>query len=230
MTSWKLIQIQRLTVWVDADACPVAIKEILFRTAERLAVETVLVANQSISVPRSNLIRRMTVRDGADIADDRIVELMQPYDIVITADIPLAARVVDKGGVAIGTRGELYDDASVHRAACRPQLDGTISRGWDGNQRPETTEPERRPDVCQSARSDAHQSHEETFFQSMKDTKRREQSDGKALTAASPRSQGPRSHRTVTPSPVRSRQSLFVPQVNAKGAPDPHAFAKLQRF
>lgn len=125
-------QIQRLTVWVDADACPVAIKEILFRTAERLAVETVLVANQSISVPRSNLIRRMTVRDGADIADDRIVELMQPYDVVITADIPLAARVVDKGGVAIGTRGELYDDASVHaRLAARNLMEQFRAAGME---------------------------------------------------------------------------------------------------
>ena len=119
-------------IWVDADACPIAIKQILFRTAKRLNIETVLVANQSISIPSSDLIRRITVRDGADIADDRIVELMQPFDIVITGDIPLASRVVDKGGIAIGTRGELFDDASVHgRLASRNLMEQFRSAGVD---------------------------------------------------------------------------------------------------
>jgi uncharacterized protein YaiI (UPF0178 family) len=119
-------------IWVDADACPLAIKEILFRTAKRLEIETILVANQSISIPSSDLIRRMTVRDGADIADNRIVELMQRHDIVITGDIPLASRVVDKGGVAIGTRGELYDDASVHgRLASRNLMEQFRAAGME---------------------------------------------------------------------------------------------------
>ena len=97
-----------------------------------MQIETILVANQSVGVPESPLIRRMTVRDGADIADDRIVELMQPYDVVITADIPLAARVVDKGGVAIGTRGELYDDASVHsRLASRNLMEQFRAAGME---------------------------------------------------------------------------------------------------
>tara|TARA_R110002049_G_scaffold2750_2_gene21472 strand:+ start:262234 stop:262749 length:516 start_codon:yes stop_codon:yes gene_type:complete len=117
-------------IWVDADACPIAIKEILFRTAKRLEIETILVANQSVSIPSSELIKRITVRDGADVADDRIVELMQPLDVVITGDIPLASRVVDKGGVAIGTRGELFDDASVHgRLASRNLMEQFRSAG-----------------------------------------------------------------------------------------------------
>ena len=121
-------------IWVDADACPLAIKEILFRTAKRLKVETILVANQSIAIPSSDLIRRMTVRDGADIADNRIVELMQPMDLVITGDIPLASRVVEKGGVAIGTRGELYDDASVHgRLASRNLMEQFRAAGMETN-------------------------------------------------------------------------------------------------
>ena len=125
-------QNQPLKLWVDADACPVAIKEILFRTAERLRVETILVANQSISIPPSDVIRRVTVRDGADVADNRIVEWMQPGDVVITGDIPLAARVVDGGGVAIGTRGELYDDASVHgRLAARNLMEQFRSAGME---------------------------------------------------------------------------------------------------
>ena len=114
----------QLRIWVDADACPTPIKELLFRAAQRRGIETILVANQSVPIPPSEWIRRITVRDGADIADDRIVELMRPCDIVITGDIPLASRVVDKGGIAIGTRGELYDDVSVReRLASRDLME-----------------------------------------------------------------------------------------------------------
>lgn len=104
-----------LQIWVDADACPAAIKEILYRTARRLGVELILVANQTMRVPSSELIRLITVPDGADVADDKIVEMLKPGDVVITGDIPLAARVVEKSATAIGVRGELYDDDSVHR-------------------------------------------------------------------------------------------------------------------
>ena len=122
----------QLTLWVDADACPVAIKEIVFRAANRLKVATVLVANQSISIPPSEFIRRITVRDGADIADNTIVEKMQPGDLVITGDIPLAARVVDAGGLAIGTRGELYDDKSVRsRLAARDLMEQFRAAGME---------------------------------------------------------------------------------------------------
>lgn len=119
-------------IWVDADACPTAIKEILFRVAERLQLQTTLVANQSIPIPKSQFIRRITVRDGADVADDRIVEQMQAGDLVITGDIPLAARVVDKDGLAINPRGELYDDKSVHeRLAARNLMEQFRAAGID---------------------------------------------------------------------------------------------------
>ncbi len=119
-------------IWVDADACPAAIKEIVFRAARRLQIETTLVANQSIGIPPSEFIRRITVRDGADVADDRIIELMQAGDVVITGDIPLAARVVEKQGLALGTRGELFDDNSVHdRLAARNLMEQFRSAGLD---------------------------------------------------------------------------------------------------
>ena len=119
-------------LWVDADACPVAIKEILFRTANRLRIETILVANQLVSIVPSEFVRRVTVRDGADVADDRIVELMRPGDVVITGDIPLAARVVDGEGIAISPRGDLYDDKSVHeRLAARNLMEQFRSAGME---------------------------------------------------------------------------------------------------
>jgi uncharacterized protein YaiI (UPF0178 family) len=122
----------RPVVWVDADACPGAIKELLFRTALRLEIETTLVANQSIAIPKSELIHRITVPNGADIADNLIVERMAAGDVVITGDIPLASRVVEKGGIAIGTRGELFDDASVHgRLATRNLMEQFRSAGVD---------------------------------------------------------------------------------------------------
>ncbi len=121
-----------LKIWVDADACPVAIKEVLFRTANRLKIQTTLVANQSIGIPKSEFISRITVHDGADIADNRIVEMMSAGDVVVTGDIPLAARVVEKDGIAIGTRGELYDDASIHsRLASRNLMEQLRAAGME---------------------------------------------------------------------------------------------------
>ena len=100
-------------IWVDGDACPQPIKSILFKTAERRKVLTTLVANVSLRVPKSEFIKSVTVPYGADVADKRIVQLMSAGDIVVTGDIPLAAEVVENEGVAIGTRGELYDESSV---------------------------------------------------------------------------------------------------------------------
>ncbi len=123
---------RRPVLWVDADACPGAIKDLLFRVAIRLKIETTLVANQGITIPKSELIKRITVPDGPDIADNLIVEKMEPGDVVITGDIPLASRVVEKGGIAIGTRGELFDDASVHgRLATRNLMEQFRSAGVD---------------------------------------------------------------------------------------------------
>lgn len=119
-------------IWVDADACPAAIKQILYRTARRLEVDLTLVANQPMHIPSSKLIRLVLVSEGADIADDKIIEMLAPGDVVITGDIPLAARVVEKSGIAIGVRGELYDDNSVHdRLASRDLMEQFRSAGVD---------------------------------------------------------------------------------------------------
>ena len=102
-----------MPIWVDGDACPAAVKEILFRAAERTFTMVTLVANQQLRVPRSPWIRAMQVPRGFDVADARIVELVQPRDLVVTADIPLAAAVVERGAEALNPRGELYTTDNV---------------------------------------------------------------------------------------------------------------------
>ena len=119
-------------LWIDADACPTLIKDVLFRTANRLELETCLVANQSIRIPDSKYITSITVRDGADVADGKIVELLQAKDIVITADIPLAARVVEKDAIAISPRGERFDAATIQsRLASRNLMEHLRSAGME---------------------------------------------------------------------------------------------------
>jgi len=102
-----------MKIWVDADACPVVIKQILFRAAERRGVALTLVANQSISVPRSPHIRMLQVPRGFDVADNEIVRRVDAGDLVITADIPLAAEVIEKGAHALNPRGELYSTETI---------------------------------------------------------------------------------------------------------------------
>lgn len=102
-----------MTVWVDADACPVQIKEILFRAAERVGIETVLVANHAVRIPKSRFIRGVQVAPGFDAADTRIVEGVAKGDLVVTADVPLAARVVAAGAVALNPRGTLYTPNNI---------------------------------------------------------------------------------------------------------------------
>ena len=117
-------------IWVDADACPKAIKEILFRAAERVRVPLTLVANRSLHVPRSVYVKTLQVPAGFDVADKRIVEEVQPGDLVITADIPLAAAVIEKGGHALDPRGELYTEGSVReRLSVRDFMDELRSSG-----------------------------------------------------------------------------------------------------
>lgn len=111
-------------IWVDADACPGEIKELLFRAATRTRTKVTLVANQPLHTPRSEFIGSLLVPAGMNVADRRIVELVKPGDLVITADIPLAAEVVVRGGQALNPRGELYTDANVgERLAVRNLLD-----------------------------------------------------------------------------------------------------------
>jgi uncharacterized protein YaiI (UPF0178 family) len=119
-----------MQIWVDADACPVVIKELLYRVADRRKIKVTLVANQSMRVPRSEFIDSILVPSGMNIADRRIVELVEPGDLVITADIPLAADVVAKGGQAIDPRGELYTENNVgERLAVRNMFDGLRGEG-----------------------------------------------------------------------------------------------------
>lgn len=97
-----------MEIWVDADACPVVIKEILFRAAKRTGVQLTLVANQSISIPKIPSVRMLQVPSGFDVADNEIVRRCSTGDLVITSDIPLAAEVIDKGAHALSPRGEVF--------------------------------------------------------------------------------------------------------------------------
>lgn len=113
-----------MPIWVDADACPRVIKEILYRAAERKQVRLTLVANQPLRTPPSPYIETMVVAAGFDVADDKIVELLQPGDLVVTADIPLAAAAIRKDGFALNPRGEFYTDDNIQeRLAVRNMLD-----------------------------------------------------------------------------------------------------------
>ncbi len=102
-----------MKIWVDADACPNAIKEILFRAAKRTETLLVLVANANLTTPGSRFITTVRVEHGFDRADDYIVEHMAMNDLIVTADIPLAASVVAKNGTAINPRGELYTENNI---------------------------------------------------------------------------------------------------------------------
>ena len=102
-----------MNIWVDADACPLAIKEILYRAAERSKVNLTLVANKLLGTPRSPWIRALQVPAGFDVADNEIAKRVAQGDLVITADIPLAAEVVAKGGHALNPRGELYTPENI---------------------------------------------------------------------------------------------------------------------
>jgi uncharacterized protein YaiI (UPF0178 family) len=121
-----------LRIWVDADACPRAIKDILYRAAERASVRVTLVANQPLHIPRSMYIDTVQVPRGFDEADHRIVQLLEAGDLVITADIPLAADVVKKGGEALGFRGEEFNEETIGaRLATRNLMDQLRSEGLD---------------------------------------------------------------------------------------------------
>jgi len=102
-----------MKIWVDADACPVVIKEILFKAAERTGVQLTLVANQPVRVPPSIFIHSVQVSSGFDVADNEIVERLEAGDLVITADIPLAADAIEKGGLALNPRGEMYTAENI---------------------------------------------------------------------------------------------------------------------
>lgn len=119
-------------IWVDADACPNVIKEILFRAAERVGIQLTLVANQPLAIPRSRHIRTVQVASGFDVADNHIAQQVGPDDLVITADIPLAADVIAKGALALNPRGELYTEANIRqRLTMRDFMDTLRGSGVD---------------------------------------------------------------------------------------------------
>lgn len=119
-------------IWVDADACPAVIKDILFRMAERLQLNVTLVANQLIRVPGSRFIRAIQVPAGADVADAEIVERLGPGDVVVTGDIPLAALVLEKGGLPLNPRGEWYTrDTIAEQLTMRAFMNSLRDSGLD---------------------------------------------------------------------------------------------------
>jgi len=117
-------------IWVDADACPVVVKEILYRAADRTGVDLTLVANQALSTPSSPNINTVQVPSGFDVADDEIVKRCESGDLVITSDIPLAAEVIEKGAHALSPRGELHTKENIGaRLNMRDFLDTMRSSG-----------------------------------------------------------------------------------------------------
>jgi uncharacterized protein YaiI (UPF0178 family) len=121
-----------MQIWVDADACPAAVKDILFRVADRLQLQVTLVANQLIRVPGSRFIRALQVPSGADVADAEIVERLVAGDLVVTGDIPLAALVLEKGGFALNPRGDWYTtDTIAQQLTMRAFMEELRSGGVD---------------------------------------------------------------------------------------------------
>ena len=119
-----------MKIWVDADACPVVVKEILYRAADRTGVQLTLVANQPLSTPASANISTMQVPRGFDVADDEIVKRVSPGDLVITSDIPLAAEVIEKSAHALSPRGEMHTKENIGaRLNMRDFLDTMRSSG-----------------------------------------------------------------------------------------------------
>lgn len=121
-----------MQIWVDADACPKPVKDILFRVAERTGITITLVANQYLPTPPSRFIKFLQVQSGYDVADNEIVKRLRIGDLVITGDIPLASQVIDKGGHAINPRGELYTQDNIgERLNMRDFMDTLRSSGID---------------------------------------------------------------------------------------------------
>lgn len=123
-----------MKIWVDADACPVPVKQIIFKAAERVQVETTLLANHPVSTPPSKVIKSRQVQQGFDVADNEILRLLEPGDLVITQDVPLASEIVAAGGVAINPRGTLYTPDNMHgHLVRRNQAEEMRSMGFQGS-------------------------------------------------------------------------------------------------
>ena len=134
-----------MKIWVDADACPVVIKEILFRAAERTGTSLTLVANHALRTPGSKYINTLQVPAGIDVADNEIVKRLQPGDLVITADIPLASEAIDKGAQALNPRGEMYSAENIRgRLNMRDFLDTMRASGVDTGGPPALSQGDRK--------------------------------------------------------------------------------------
>lgn len=136
---------QAQQVWVDADACPRVIKEILYRAADRVGMRVTLVANQPLQVPGSRFIRSIQVSAGFDVADNYIVQQTVAGDLVITADIPLAAEVIEKGALALDPRGDLYTEDNIRqRLNMRDFMDTMRSSGVNTGGPPTLSQADRQ--------------------------------------------------------------------------------------
>jgi len=133
-----------MKIWVDADACPVVIKEILFKAAERTKIKMTLVANHVIRIPSSQVINFMQVSHGFDVADNEIVARLTAGDLVITSDIPLADEAIEKGATCLSPRGELYTKANIKsRLNMRDFMDTLRSSGVDTGGPPALSQSDR---------------------------------------------------------------------------------------
>ncbi len=134
-----------MKIWVDADACPVVIKDILFRAAERTEIQLTLVANQALSIPPSRHIKFIRVATGFDVADNEIVRRLSAGDLVITSDIPLAAEAIEKGGCVLSPRGELYSKDNIRaRLSTRDFMESLRSSGVDTGGPPALNQSDRQ--------------------------------------------------------------------------------------
>ncbi|MAG00753.1 MAG: DUF188 domain-containing protein [Acidiferrobacteraceae bacterium] len=134
-----------MQIWVDADACPVVIKEILYKTAIRCSIEVTLVANQFLQIPSSRYLRAIQVGAGFDVADNEIITRMASQDLVVTSDIPLAAEVIEKDGIALSPRGELYTKENIRASLnMRDFMDSLRGSGIETGGPPSFTKSDRK--------------------------------------------------------------------------------------
>jgi len=132
-------------IWVDADACPKVVKEILYRAAERTGITVTLVANQPLAIPRVPSLRVLQVSAGFDVADNEIVKRAAPGDLVVTADVPLAAQIIAKGGHALNPRGERYSPDTIRSVLnMRDFMDTMRASGHVGGGPPALTPADRK--------------------------------------------------------------------------------------
>jgi uncharacterized protein YaiI (UPF0178 family) len=138
------MNVARNSIWVDADACPKVIKDILFRAAERTGVTVTLVANHPLAIPRLPSLRVLQVTSGFDVADSEIIKRAVPGDLVVTADVPLAAQIIANGGEALNPRGERYSPDTIRGVlTMRDFMDTMRASGHIGGGPPALTQADR---------------------------------------------------------------------------------------